>query len=271
MSFIRINNKWVQKVGEEEDCEMAIIFDSQAKEACRRPNSFGIPPKAVVFAISGGGVRDALALRNEPAFRRAKFIVLAGIGANDLAAYAHIAEPAPPRVIEVKDKGAAGHELVRGAQPSAIHQRPRRSPSGHGTVRYEDILTAYEEIYAALRPDQILITMTPIGRKSSGFLNFQLGLLESRVSRIGFHHHHVNTLKAFVSTVKRRCKNPLFGGKQQSKDTKFSSDDVHLTADSVRLLFEGVRQAVKAIKPAEQAQQSGKIVCSSDMHFKFAF
>ena len=270
MAINRINNKLVYGAGDEEDFETLIFMDSQAKEACKRPGSFGVPPKSVVKAIPGGGVRDVLAFRNEAVFQRAKFIVLAGIGANDLAAYAPVAELAPPRVIEVRGEwGEAGRELVRGAKPSAVHQRPRSSSSGSGRARYEDILAAYEELYAALGADQILVTMTPIARKSAGFVNFQLSLLESRIRRIGFHHHHVNTLKAFAAPVKKR--HPMFGGRRQTKDTKFANDDVHLTGDCVRLFFESIVKVVDAVKPDVRAEQSGKIVLSPAMFFKFAF
>ena len=265
-----LSGKWLYKSGEVDRCETVIICDSQGKGPCQRPGSFVIPDKAVVFAINGGSLRDVREILRTAPGREARFVVIAGLGTNDLSALGNV-EPAPPRVKAMKGPAGA-RQCVFEAGPSTVEQRPRHDPDIKDHARYESILARYDEIHLALWPNQVLITMTPIARRSKGFINFQLSLLEARIKRISDHHHHINNLQAFVATARKKSRGEAeFGGKWVSKDTKFRGDDVHLVDRQVQMVLDAIDRAIADIRPDKRKKQEGKIFLSSGAHFRYVF
>ena len=170
-NLTRVNNKWTYVSDEEvEDCKTLIICDSQGQGPCKRPAAFTIPDGAVVVSVSGGVLRDVAEILTWRVARSAKFVVLAGLGCNDLSAL-RPAESTPARVAKVEGPRRHGRVILEPG-PSSNSQRPRHDPDIRDHARYESVLARYAEIYSVLRAGQVLITMTPIARRSPGFTNF---------------------------------------------------------------------------------------------------
>ena len=270
-NLTRINDKWTYVSEEMDDCKTIIICDSQGKGPCKRPAAFTIPDGAVVVSVSGGVLRDVRGILKETrAGRTAKFVVLAGLGCNDLAAL-RPAEQTPARVAKVVGPRRHGRVILEPG-PSSNSQRPRHDPDIRDHARYESILARYAEIYAALKPGQVLVTMTPIARRTPGFVNFQLSLLESRIKRLGDGHHHINTFKSF-SIKKKYGKRggAVYGGKWPAKDSAYQNDGIHLVDSKVQMVLDAVASAVASIEPDERKEQEGKIFDASGAFFSFAF
>ena len=214
------------------------------------------------------------------------------MGANDLAALGEEFE-APPRVAAVEGPEGA-QRVVLEEEPTTNNQRPRRNPDTGRVTNYEDLLGFYQKAYDALQPGQVLLTLSPIPRPSTGFVNYQLHLLERRVKRVGPRHHHVNLVKAFTAyrkhaTKKRKREKARveaaaaeggamaaipaleFGGQRVARDTLFTADNVHLTDEGVQMVLEAIDIAIRDIEPDKRKEQEGEILLSNGSHFTYAF
>ena len=212
----KFNGKWVKEAGDPRRFTTLVLMDSQGRGPCENPRDYTPMPDALILSISGGTVADIIALMAHPIAARAEFIIVGGLGTNDLGRRA-TPIPAPPRVEYVS--GPKGKRRLHFSEgPTTNNQAPRN--------KYSDVVEDLQEVYRRKRNGQKIVTMSPFARRSPGHINFQISLLESRIPQFGPDHHHVNTLKYY--TARNQGKKRVYGGRRPTKDSLFENDDVHL-------------------------------------------
>ena len=119
--LIRVGERFGRKSAEPDDFKTLILMDSQGKGPCSRPGAFSLPSGAVVFSVNGGGLRCIKAALKQRLGASAKYVVVGGMGANDLAALGEEFE-APPRVAAVEGPVGAQHVVLE-EEPLHIQSR----------------------------------------------------------------------------------------------------------------------------------------------------
>ena len=230
-----------------DDADTLLFFDSQGNKVIDRPKDYDLPNKCKVIAIPGGGLQEVLEYSSRPTFTNAKTIILGGIGTNDLSRRGP-PRPAPPTVV------------AAGPHPSiTFSDRPSTDNQYHG-LSDRQMITLYEKVVKAVRGDQLLITTDPIPRRSSGFINKKIEMLQKKIPR-GTKHHHLTCLNAL--TCKNRFKkkgnrDSVYGGRRPIRSTCFESDGVHLKAESLKNFLRAITRMVHVTTIVDAGQSPPK-------------
>ena len=149
---------------------------------------------------------------------RARLIIAAGIGSNDLTRLGQSRRVAG-KVRKIT--GKRGNRKYHIGGPTRNNQDPGDD--------HKTIIGGYRELYREKNNAQKIISISPIPRRDDGHANKEISMLESAVRALGIDHHHVKVLRYY--TVRPRGKE-LYGGAYPVKDLKYR-DDVHINNDEL--------------------------------------
>ena len=215
-----INGVWVREGGDPYNFDTIVIMDSQGRGPCENPQDYLSIPGILVLSISGGTAAHVIRLMSSPLVASANFIIIGGLGTNDLGMKT-APTPAPPRVEAVA--GPRGSRQLEFGAPTVDTQAPKG--------KYSDLLRDMKEAYRRKRVGQVFVTFSPFARRSRGPINYHINLFDNRIESFGPDHHHVKTLSYY--TARNRGNTKIYGGKRPSKDTLYEEDNVHLKRSEV--------------------------------------
>ena len=209
------DGRWVRQFGDPENFNVLALADSQLKPKCERPGDFITDPGMLIWSISGGKMKDFRKLLKEKksVAARARLIIAAGIGSNDLTRIVECRR-VPGKVVRIT--GRRGNRKYHVGGPTYNNQ-------GRGD-NHTTVIKGYRDLYQEKVDGQKVITISPFPRRTDGHANKEISLFESAVRALGLEHHHVKTLSYF--TVRPRG-NELYGGAHPLKELKYR-DDVHI-------------------------------------------
>ena len=213
-------------------------------------------------------MRDVKAMLDRPYVRHANTIVLAGIGTNDLCRRS-ATEIAPPQVVGLS-AAKPRFQLDLSGGESVTDQEP-----WHGA---EDVSDFLKEIASRLTPNQILLTFDPFPRRTDGFCNRQIGLLNSKLVSLSPSHHHVKSINAFTASNWSRKKKSgphqdVFGGRRPTQDLFFLPGNIHLKGHALEIFKRAVISALYVMRDVclggEMPKKGTKVVIEKGFTWKF--
>ena len=209
------DGRWVRELGDPENFNVLVLADSQLKPKCERPGDFITVPGMLIWSISGGKMRDfkRLLKMKKSVAARARLIIAAGIGSNDLTRIVK-RHRVPGKVVKIT--GERGNRKYH-------HGGATYNNQGRGDD-FTAITKGLRDIYQQKIAGQKMISISPFPRRTDGHANKEISLFESAIRALGLEHHHIKTLRYY--TVRPRGKE-LYGGAHPIKELKYR-DDVHI-------------------------------------------
>ena len=209
------HGRWVREFGDPENFNVLVLSDSQLRPKCERPGDFITVPGMLIWSISGGKMRDfkkLLKLKKSVA-ARARLIITAGIGSNDLTRIVE-RHRVPGKVVRITGKRGQRKYHLSG---------PTYSNQGRGND-FTAVIKGYRELYKEKIDGQNIISISPFPRRTDGHANKDISLFESAIRALGLEHHHIKTLRYYTA---RPRGTEVYGGAHPLKELKYR-DDVHI-------------------------------------------